>query len=136
MATVGGAAVAGGPALLGRLEVGAPADIVLIERDSLWLSGAQKIVASLVLSNGGRGIRHVLVGGRPVLRDGELTLADEQQTINKLREQTEARRESVANPSDRTRDAMRHMEQVRAAVAGSGAKDGKAMQFVGLAGRA
>ena len=136
MATVGGAAVAGGPALLGRLEVGAPADIVLIERDSLWLSGAQQIVASLVLSNGGRGIRHVLVGGRPVLRDGELTLADEQQTINKLREQTEARRESVANPSDRTRDAMRHMEQVRAAVAGSGAKDGKAMQFVGLAGRA
>ena len=135
MATAGGAAVAGGPPLLGRLEVGAPADVVLIERDSLWLSGAQQMVSSLVLSNGGRGIRHVLVGGRPVLRDGELPLIDEQQTIKKLREQTEARREGVTNPSDRTREAMRHMEEVRAAVAGLGAKDGKAMQFLGLDGR-
>lgn len=132
MATTGGVSVAGGPARLGRLEVGAPADIVLLERDSLSLAGAQRMVASLVLSNGGRGVRHVLVGGRLVVVDGELTTLDERDAIRKLREQADRRREGVARPSNRTRDAMRHMEHVRALVAGQEAKDGEAVQFVGM----
>jgi len=135
MATVGGAQVIGGPPALGRLEPGAPADVVLVDRDSPSLAGAQDVLASLVLSSGSRPVRHVFVAGRQVLADGEPTLVDSQDVSKRLRRQADTRRPGVSSPPDRTLDAMRHMEHVRAVVARNRAGDGEDVRTGSLAGR-
>ncbi len=135
MATVGGAQVVGGPPGLGRLEPGAPADVVLVARNSPSLAGAQDVVASLVLSSGARPVRHVFVGGRQVLADGEPTLVDARRAAQRLRRQADGRRPGVSSPPDRTLQAMRHMEHVRAVVARNRADGGVAVSTGVTAGR-
>jgi len=135
MATTGGSRVVGGAPRLGRIEAGAPADFVLVDRDSAALAGAQEVLPSLVLSSGGRGVRHVFVAGEQVLADGEPTRVDARRALEKLRNQADRRRPGVSRPPGRTLNAMRHMEHVRTAVARYRAGDGEDVRTGSLAGR-
>ena len=73
--TIHGARCLGRDGELGSLEVGKLADIALWRVDDLGGAGIVDPVAALVLGPP-RGVEHLLVGGRWVVRDGELRTAD------------------------------------------------------------
>ncbi|HWL30138.1 MAG TPA: amidohydrolase family protein, partial [Burkholderiaceae bacterium] len=75
MATAGSAAVLGFKDI-GRLEVGYRADIVFLDRNELAYLPLNNFWTQLVFSETGRGVRHVMVDGDIVYRDGEFTLFD------------------------------------------------------------
>jgi len=80
LATEGGARTIGWNGL-GRLEVGAPADIAVLGLDGLDHAGVPPMAAAdpatmLFRTYAGADVRHLLVGDRVVVRDGELTGVD------------------------------------------------------------
>ena len=76
LATRGGAACLGRDDL-GSIEAGKRGDVALFEVDDLAHVGASDAVASLVLC-APRGARHLLVEGRPVVRDHRLVGMDQE----------------------------------------------------------
>lgn len=68
-ATLGSADALGRPDL-GRLAVGAKADVVVVGLDDLRIGPTEDPVRSIVLHGGGQHVRHVVVDGRFVVRDG------------------------------------------------------------------
>jgi formiminoglutamate deiminase len=71
------AATAGGYESLGwrgggRLALGAPADLVVLDLESVTLAGTppEDAVAAAVFAAGARDVRHVMVAGRWIVRDG------------------------------------------------------------------
>ena len=78
VATRGGARCLGWEQI-GSLEVGKRADIALFSVEGLAFAGAQAdLVAALVFCSPQR-VKHLLAEGRPVVRDGRLTSADEEE---------------------------------------------------------
>ncbi|WP_417586990.1 8-oxoguanine deaminase [Pararhodobacter oceanensis] len=75
IATLGGASVLGRAAALGSLVPGKRADIAIWDVQSLQTAGAWDPVAALVLCAPHR-VKHLLVEGRQVVRDGQLTTLD------------------------------------------------------------
>ena len=76
IATRGGAACLGRDDL-GSLEPGKRADVALLGVDGIAFAGAESdLVAAVVYCAPGR-VRHLFVEGRPVVRDGRLATADE-----------------------------------------------------------
>jgi cytosine/adenosine deaminase-related metal-dependent hydrolase len=75
VATLGGAAVLGRAGELGSVEVGKRADLALWDRRGMAMAGAWDPVAALVLC-GPQRVRHLIVEGRQVVRDGRLTTLD------------------------------------------------------------
>ena len=68
-ATVGGADALG-RADLGRLAVGSKADCVLLDLSHPMMQPVRDPLRSLVFHAADRAVRHVLVGGEHILRDG------------------------------------------------------------------
>jgi cytosine/adenosine deaminase-related metal-dependent hydrolase len=79
LATRGGAEVLGRDDV-GVIEPGMRADVALFGVDGLALAGAADTVAGLLMSAGGR-VRHLLVEGGFVVRDGTLVTADEEDIV-------------------------------------------------------
>jgi cytosine/adenosine deaminase-related metal-dependent hydrolase len=75
LATRHGARCLGREDELGRLEVGALADVALWRLDDAGHAGIADPVAALVLGPP-RPVHHLFVGGEPVVEDGELRTAD------------------------------------------------------------
>ena len=75
MATTGSAAGLGRPEL-GHLEEGAAADLCCFDVTGVADAGVGDPLAGLLWANPGRRPRHVVVGGRVVVRDGELRTAE------------------------------------------------------------
>ncbi|MDL2327849.1 amidohydrolase family protein [Ruminococcaceae bacterium OttesenSCG-928-A11] len=81
MATAGGAAaldVAG----LGVLVPGAPADMIAIGVDAPHLFPTQNLVHTLVESACGSDVRHMLVGGKLVMKDREVLTLDQERILH------------------------------------------------------
>jgi cytosine/adenosine deaminase-related metal-dependent hydrolase len=76
MATVGGSSVAGHGEQLGRLEVGAKADLVLLRPNSLAFAPVNEPVRQLIYGAPSRDVDTVVVDGQVVMRSGELTGVD------------------------------------------------------------
>ncbi len=91
LATAGGAAVLNRPEL-GRLEVGAAADVAMFRRDDPALAGAavHDPLAALLLCDAPRADR-VLVAGREVVRDGRLVALDQEALARAFNELVAAR---------------------------------------------
>ncbi|MEV7970449.1 formimidoylglutamate deiminase [Sphaerisporangium sp. NPDC088356] len=77
-ATSGGHASLGWPEA-GRIEVGAPADLVTVTLDSVRTAGspADALVESVVFAATAADVREVVVGGRRVVADGRHLLVDD-----------------------------------------------------------
>ncbi|MET3862196.1 8-oxoguanine deaminase [Dietzia sp. 2505] len=86
MATAGGADGLGRPEL-GRLTPGSAADLVVWDVSGVADAGVADPVRGLLWASPGRRPRHVVVGGRVVVRDFELVTAEEQGLAADLREQ-------------------------------------------------
>ncbi len=84
MATAGSAAGLG-RADLGHLEVGAAADLCCYDVTGVADAGVADPLAGLLWASPGRRPRHVVVGGRVVVRDGVLVTADERSVADRLR---------------------------------------------------
>lgn len=76
MATENGAAVLGLEAKLGRIAPGYAADLVLIDLTTVNYLPLNHAVRQLVFAEEGRGVDHVLVGGRTVVEKGRPLLVD------------------------------------------------------------
>ncbi|GHE07481.1 amidohydrolase family protein [Klenkia taihuensis] len=77
---------------LGRLEVGARADLVCWDVSGVADAGVADPVAGLLWASPGRRPKHVVVGGRVVVRDGRLVTRDEADVAADLRRLLAARR--------------------------------------------
>lgn len=84
MATAGSAAGLGRPEL-GHLEPGAAADLCCFDVTGVADAGVGDPLAGLLWADPGRRPRHVVVGGRVVVRDGELRTAEAPVLAERLR---------------------------------------------------
>ena len=84
MATAGSAAGLGRPEL-GHLRPGAAADLCVWDVSGVADAGVADPVAGLLWASPGRRPRHVVVGGRVVVRDFVLQTADEETLVRDLR---------------------------------------------------
>lgn len=110
MATSGGAHALGVPGL-GTLEVGAPADLALVDRRGPGLAGARDLEAALVWSASGRDVRHVLVGGELVVRDGRPTRFDLDEVHAQIADQ--AARRLAAPPAAHLGETVARLDEIR-----------------------
>ena len=77
MACRGGAAAFGMPGAFGMVAEGQRADLVVVTLDSPFVAPVHRVPSALVHNVTPRDVRDVVVDGRILLRDGELTVADE-----------------------------------------------------------
>lgn len=89
LATVAGAQAIGLGDAVGSIEVGKQADLVVLDGDDLAWTPRGDYALQLVYGSGGRAVRDVLVAGRVVVRDRQLT------TLDSAALRTEARRRST-----------------------------------------
>jgi 5-methylthioadenosine/S-adenosylhomocysteine deaminase len=113
MATSLGARALGVPDL-GTLAVGAPADIALLDRASFGLAGARELEASLVLSETGASVRHVVVGGELVVRDRRPLRFDLDEVHAAIADQRERRLREPGDP--RLPETIARIEALRTAL--------------------
>ena len=76
LATRGGAEILGRDDI-GSIERGKRADVALFAVDGLEQVGAEEDLVAGLLMGASQRVRHLLVEGRPVVRDGRLSTADE-----------------------------------------------------------
>lgn len=90
MGTTDGAAITLGREVeIGRLEIGCLADLVLIDWETVqevWVSPQTPITDTLLRRAARQHVRHVMVNGEWVVRDGRSTRLDEVEVIAALRE--------------------------------------------------
>ena len=92
MATAGSAAGLGRDEL-GHLEEGAAADLCCYDVGGVADSGVADPLAGLLWANPGRRPRHVVIGGKVVVRDGELQTAEPALLAERLRDMMRRRLE-------------------------------------------
>lgn len=85
MACRGGAATFGQPDLIGSLEIGKKADIVLVDLDSPFSMPVHKIPSTLVYSTAAGQVDTVIIDGRLVMRDKKITIVDEKAVLARAR---------------------------------------------------
>jgi len=77
LATVAGAEAVGLGGVTGSLEVGRRADLVVHRGDGpQWLPPGEDVALQLVWGTDGRSVRHVVIDGRIVVRDGRCVTVD------------------------------------------------------------
>jgi 5-methylthioadenosine/S-adenosylhomocysteine deaminase len=81
MLTIDGARVLGLDRLVGSIEVGKRADLVLFDANRLEATPAHDMASNLIYSMNGRMARDVLVDGQILVRNGKLTRMDEQALV-------------------------------------------------------
>lgn len=79
MATLNGARALGIEATVGSLEIGKAADLVAFDLSGLAQQPIYDPVSQLIYATGRDCVKHLWVGGKPLLEDGRLTRLDESQ---------------------------------------------------------
>jgi 5-methylthioadenosine/S-adenosylhomocysteine deaminase len=82
MGTAHGAQASGQP--VGALDPGSYADLVALDLHDLSLQPQHNLARNLIYSLESRAIRHVYVGGEPVVRAGRLTRVDERSIVERV----------------------------------------------------
>ncbi|MEO2241433.1 MAG: amidohydrolase family protein, partial [Euryarchaeota archaeon] len=71
---------------IGRIEEGYAADLVVLDGSSPRMNPCHSPTSNVVYSATGADVKHVLVGGEPVVRDGRVTTVDEEEVLEHARE--------------------------------------------------
>src|SRR5215472_1979054 len=87
LATIDGARALGLEALTGSIEEGKRADLAVVRIDGPHAEPASDVISKLVYACGARDVRHVLVDGALVVKNGEHQRFDAQRVTAKAREQ-------------------------------------------------
>lgn len=99
LATEGSAAVLGMAGRIGRIAAGYKADLVFLDLNHVNLVPLNNAVQQLVNAEDGMAVRDVMIGGRFVLRDGELPGLDWPRIVGRARDA--AARLAAANAAPR-----------------------------------
>jgi 5-methylthioadenosine/S-adenosylhomocysteine deaminase len=92
LATIGGARAIGKGDVIGSIEVGKQADLVVHStKGPQFTPRGTDPVRQLVWASDGRSVEHVLVAGRQVVRDGRCTTVD----LDLLRDEARSRRDRL-----------------------------------------
>jgi 5-methylthioadenosine/S-adenosylhomocysteine deaminase len=86
MATNGGAAALGMSQVLGSLEPGKKADLIVIDLNQPHLTPMYEPCSHLVYAARGADVRDVIIDGSVVMRERQLLDIDEQEVMVKVRE--------------------------------------------------
>jgi 5-methylthioadenosine/S-adenosylhomocysteine deaminase len=89
MATRGGARALGLEGEVGSVEPGKRADLIVVNLSSLHTTPRPDVVSTVVYAAEATDVRDVLIDGRVVLRDGELTTLDERAVVEEAARQYE-----------------------------------------------
>jgi 5-methylthioadenosine/S-adenosylhomocysteine deaminase len=84
MATIDGARAVGMADRIGSLEIGKQADIIVVDTRSPHLTPMYHPASHIVYAAGGADVRHVLVAGRPVVKDRRLLTIDIEAVIDRV----------------------------------------------------
>jgi cytosine/adenosine deaminase-related metal-dependent hydrolase len=76
LATMGGARALGLEAEIGSLEVGKKADVVVVDVDGVHVAPTENATSAVVYACRSTDVTHVVVDGRVVVRERELTTMD------------------------------------------------------------
>jgi 5-methylthioadenosine/S-adenosylhomocysteine deaminase len=87
----------------GALEVGAPADLILVNLDAPHMRPLHSLVANLVHSAKGADVTDVMVEGRWLMRDRQLQTLDEEKIL----------REAEGHAQDMVRRGMKQVREYR-----------------------
>jgi 5-methylthioadenosine/S-adenosylhomocysteine deaminase len=87
MATAGGASVLGVDA--GRIEVGAAADLAVVDLDAPHLTPRHDLVSHLAYAARGGDVRHTVCDGEVLMRDREVTTLDERAVMARARKRAD-----------------------------------------------
>ncbi len=85
IATKGGAKALGIDHLVGTIEIGKKADIILVDLEKAHLAPHNDLVAMLVYSAAGSDVRHVVCNGQVLLEDYKILTFDEVDIIKKTK---------------------------------------------------
>lgn len=85
MACRGGAAAFGQPALIGSLEVGKKADIVVVDLNTVRAMPVHRATSALVYNASGGDVDTVIVDGRMLMRDKQILCVDEAKVLAQAR---------------------------------------------------
>lgn len=85
LATMGGAAAIGLANEIGSLEVGKLADVIVVDVDTAHTAPSPDPHAAIVYSARASDVRHVVVGGRLVVRDRELMTLERAAVVGRAR---------------------------------------------------
>ncbi|WP_158780894.1 amidohydrolase family protein [Pantoea sp. BAV 3049] len=83
MATIDGARAIGLDHLVGSLEVGKKADVIVIGTDHPAMTPVHHPVSALVYSALGHEVTDVFIDGQPVMRDGTLTRVNQREVLQR-----------------------------------------------------
>jgi 5-methylthioadenosine/S-adenosylhomocysteine deaminase len=87
IATLGGARALGLDADIGSIELGKIADLVILDLRGAHAAGPDDVYTQLVFSAHARDVRTVVVGGRVLVREGQLTELDEAEIVSEAARQ-------------------------------------------------
>jgi 5-methylthioadenosine/S-adenosylhomocysteine deaminase len=87
IATLGGARALGLDADIGSIELGKVADLAILDLRGAHAAGPDDVYTQLVFSAYARDVRTVVVGGRVLVRDGQLTELDEADVVSEAAKQ-------------------------------------------------
>jgi 5-methylthioadenosine/S-adenosylhomocysteine deaminase len=113
-ATEAGAAGARLGHAIGRIAVGHKADLTLIDMNDPSWSPCNSAVRQLVHVEAGRGVRHVLVDGKVVVRDRRLTTMDEDEIYDAVAAVMPGFRKDFAAISERVKRLQPWLDQAHA----------------------
>src|SRR5215470_16267551 len=99
---------------IGRIAPGHKADLTLIALDDPAWSPFNSAVRQLVHVEAGRGVRHVLVDGKVVVRDGKLTTIDEEEIYDAVEAVMPGFRKDFAAISERVKRLQPWLDQAHA----------------------
>ena len=89
MATRDGARALGLGDEIGSVEAGKRADLIVVDLERLHTTPRPDVVSTVVYASEAADVRDVLIDGRAVMRDGQLTTLDEREVIAEARSQYE-----------------------------------------------
>jgi 5-methylthioadenosine/S-adenosylhomocysteine deaminase len=86
MACRGGATAFGLPEKIGSLEVGKKADVVIVDLDTPMAAPVHRVPSALVYNAGARDVDTVIVDGRTLMKNKEITFLDEKKLLSQARQ--------------------------------------------------
>jgi 5-methylthioadenosine/S-adenosylhomocysteine deaminase len=96
MATINGAKALGLEKEIGSIEAGKRADLTLVNLDRLHTTPRPDPVSTIVYAAEAGDVETVIIDGRVVMRNRELTTLDEQAVLREAREQSESLHATIA----------------------------------------